>query len=89
MSDLIDSGEASTEAKEAPTTDWKGAFNFATIAVVGVLTLLGIHSVISYSKGISPSKRRLKPKKTKILLPITKRIILMKIYPKKHLMSIP
>jgi len=39
---LIESGETSTEVKEAPSTDWKGAFNFATIAVVGVLTLLGI-----------------------------------------------
>ena len=42
MSDLIEGAESSIEAKEAPKTDWKGAFNFATIAVVGVLTLLGI-----------------------------------------------
>jgi len=42
MSDLIESGESATEAKEAPSTDWKGAFNFATIAVVGFLAILGM-----------------------------------------------
>ena len=42
MSDLIESGATSTETKEAPSTDWKGAFNFATIAVVGFLALLGM-----------------------------------------------
>ncbi len=42
MSDLIEGAESSIEVKEAPKTDWKGAFNFATIAVVGVLALLGM-----------------------------------------------
>ena len=42
MSDLIEGAESSIEVKEAPKTDWNGAFNFATIAVVGVLALLGM-----------------------------------------------
>tara|TARA_B100000674_G_C37057992_1_gene565965 strand:+ start:38 stop:328 length:291 start_codon:yes stop_codon:yes gene_type:complete len=42
MSDLIEGAESSIELKEAPKTDWKGAFNFATIAVVGLLALLGM-----------------------------------------------
>ncbi len=63
MSDLIDSGEASTETKEAPTTDWKGAFNFATIAVVGVLTLLGITLSDFLFKGNKPKQAATETKK--------------------------
>ncbi len=42
MSDLIDSGEASTEAKESPKTDFMGALKFGAMAAGAVLLVLGL-----------------------------------------------